>query len=131
MLNQMGGPKSKKALAKKALKVLREKAQKAGFPDVLIGGCIPQPYSKPKGAAIKLAARLGYNFFTAYAGGFDADSALAPGPHDYSELLTLLPCRWHAFSAYSPVPYAPIVMQGWDRRPIGKRNEPYFINKSP
>ena len=109
-----------------ALLTLRQKAQAAGFPDVLIGGGIPKP--DVLGAQIKKGKNLGYNFLTAYSGNYDS---LPIGANNYDTLLTILPDVWNIFDQHSTIGYAPITIEGHDRRPTGKVDEPYLTNKTP
>ena len=112
------------AAAQNALQVLRQKAQAVGFPDVLIACGVP----RPDATLISKGVQLGYDFFTAYTADY---SSLPVGPAEYSVLLDILPPLWNTFKQYSPIGYAPITIQGHDRRPVLKTNESYFINKTP
>ena len=109
-----------------ALLTFRQKAQAAGFPDILVGGGIPKPDTL--GAQIKKGVKLGYNFLTAYSGNYDS---LPDGANNYDTLLTILPDVWDIFKQYSTIGYAPITIQGHDPRPLLRFDEPYFINLSP
>ena len=112
--------------AQQALLTLRQKAQAAGFPDVLLGSGVQKPDSQ--GAQINKSVQLGYNFMTAYSANYDS---LPDGPNNYDVLLTILPDVWNVFAQDSPIGYAPITMQGHDGRAWLQFNEPYLINKSP
>ena len=112
--------------AQQALLTLRQKAQLAGFPDVLIGSGVPNPNGE--GDPIQKSENLGYNFMTAYQGDF---SSLPAGPNNYSVLLTILPQTWNEFKLRSIIGYAPITVVGHDARPLNRFDEPYFINQTP
>ena len=112
--------------AQQALLTFRQKAQLAGFPDVLIGSGIPNPNGA--GDPIQKSETLGFSFMTAYQGDF---SSLPDGANNYDVLLTILPQTWNEFALRSNIGYAPITVQGHDRRPLLQVNEPYFINLTP
>jgi NADH/NAD ratio-sensing transcriptional regulator Rex len=113
------------------LQILRDKAVIAGFPGVLIGGGLPIPSA----GVIHDLTDNGYDFFTAYGGGF---SRLKVGANEYKDVLSLMTDTWDTFLASSKIPYAPVVIQGWDKRPVVPAVIPpdwvgdrYFINKTP
>ena len=107
------------------LQILRDKAASAGFPEILIGGGLPTPNRQN----VPRFAAEGYDFFTAYSAAFELET---PGEHQYEELLNLLPDTWNKFLTFSsPIPYAPVIVQGWDRRPLLKLGEAYYVNKTP
>lgn len=112
--------------AQQALLYFRQKVILAGFPDLLIGGGIPQPAAAVSN--IGIVAAIGFNFLTAYNADY---TSLAAGAHNYNVLLSLLPATWNLFKQYSPIPYAPITVQGYDQRPSQVSSLPYLINKTP
>ena len=107
-----------------ALNILRQKAQAAGIPAILIGcglAALPTP------ARFALGQALGYDFFSAY--GLDY-SALPDGANDFSVIVPLAATQYNAFIG-SPLGVAPVNVVNHDRRAIEKFNEPYFINRTP
>ncbi len=49
--------------------------------------------------------------------------------HLYTQLVAAGEGQWNGFAATSPVPYIPVVMDGWDSRPWGET--PYWYTRSP
>ena len=121
---QIEGEFGSLANAKLALQIFRQKAEAAGFPDILIGGGIPRP-SEP---FINRGVQIGFDFFTSYGVSF---STFPAGPMDYSLLAGILTQNWDIFAEFSPIGYAPITIQGHDRRPIDNNPGVFFVNKSP
>ena len=111
--------------AKNALQIFRNKAIAAGFPDIIMGGGMPQPSS---GNINDAKNNLGYNFLTAYNADY---RSLPAGPNNYNALLSILPATWNLFKQYGLISYAPITVQGYDKRPLGIGTDPYLINKTP
>ena len=115
--------------ARDAIIYLRIKAERAGFPDVLIGGGIYTPGPEMRGTS-----RDGYDFFTSF--NYPLQWLLQTGTkeHDYSEFFTLEPNLWWYFHQNSPLPYVPVVTSGWDRRAQNNPEAPiavYFRNRTP
>ena len=142
---------------KERLQELRNETLKAGFPGVLIGGGI----TRASPAAIEKVSDQGFDFLTSFNAGFgdpdpaegqDACPVLPNGANPYSRLMhgdekvgpDYMKCRWNLFTK-GPLPYAPVVVQGWDRRPVGKAGgdcapdappdpreacEPYLVEKT-
>ena len=114
------------AQAKSAMDALRQKGTAAGLPGLLIGGGLPNPDAE--GRQVRSFAKDGYDFFTAYSSAF---RSLTPGEHSYSEELTSVPEIWAKFHL-SPIPYMPVVISGYDHRPVSEGREPvYFVNRTP
>jgi hypothetical protein len=131
---------------------LRDSAAAGGFPGVLIGAGV----TRPNPGLITRLSEHGYDFFTSFNAGFgDENSAEREGcpplqppqpgaGSKYADLIQkdYMTCRWNLFrdaepppGSEKPLPYAPVVVQGFDRRPVGKAGgtstEPYLVKKTP
>ena len=131
---------------------LRDSAIAHGFPGVVIGAGV----TRPNPGLITRLSEHGYDFFTSFNAGFgDEDSAEREGcpplqqpqlgaGNKYGDLIhkNYMTCRWNLFrdarredTSQKPLPYAPVVVQGFDRRPVGKAGgtlpERYLVKKTP
>lgn len=119
-VKQAGGT----AQANAELATLQSAARAAGLPGVYVVGGIWVGPSYPNTrefpslswvAALHVNALTQYNY--PYAGG------VHPGPLPYSQLVTDGEWIWRQFAATSPLPYIPVVMDGWDPRPWNEQVE--------
>jgi hypothetical protein len=122
MTQQWGGH----AQAKAAIDTLRQKSAEGGFPGLLVGGGFPNPDAA--GQQVRGFAKDGYDFYTGYNFPF---RTLSVGEHAYSEILMGMPEVWAKFRL-SPIPYMPVVVSGYDHRPLSPGAEAvYLSNRTP
>lgn len=94
---------------RKALDSLRAKAKKAGLPGVAIATC-----TTPE-AQLDVYVRSGYSLLTGYnypLGVFSGD-----GSQPFRKLIEGHQRIFDQFAQHTPLPYAPVITAGWDRRP--------------
>lgn len=112
-----------KSSVHQALDELRTAARKEGLPGVFIVGGV-----NPAGDSIGDESRTP-NLANFAADGYDALSlynypyvqpAIA-GSRPYSDLVDAGEWIWNHYQAASPIPYIPVVEQGWDPRPWNER----------
>jgi hypothetical protein len=112
--------------ARRALTQLRQKAISAGFPNILIGGGLPQP--GPKSTWAKNLPADGYDFLTQYN---IPIRTFLPEPTPYSSVISYSPQLWREFAATGSVPFIPAVLSGHDSFQEKPGNTVRFVDRSP
>jgi hypothetical protein len=103
---------------------VRRAVRRAGFPGVLIGGGLQR--TGVNGDLARNFAQDGYDFFTYY--NYDLE-LLSSRTLPYDEMMARENRLWQDFDAFSPIPYVPVVTEGWDRRATVANKGPVILTE--
>ncbi|MCL5271515.1 MAG: glycoside hydrolase family 99-like domain-containing protein [bacterium] len=119
-----GGPDG----VRKALDALRAKARAAEITEIAVAAC-PAPYTD-----LKKLARSGYNLLTGY--NYNNGWMNGAGGKPFSALVAASDKIFNWFAQSTPLPYAPVVTTGWDRRPVEtglppEKQSVWYLDRTP